>query len=73
MDDGIQVRKDFHINSSDVASLEPIFEKREDLGNHSVYVHSLKIEIARSANGSKLQGPHVEYALTERFLCHKFW
>ena len=39
VDDEIPVHKDSHASSSHEASLEPIFERREDLGEHSVYTH----------------------------------
>ena len=35
MDDKIPVHGDSHASSSHEASLEPIFQRREDLGKHS--------------------------------------
>ena len=39
VDDEIPVHGDSHASSSHEASLEPIFKRREDLGDHSVYTH----------------------------------
>ena len=39
VDDEIPVHGDSHASSSHEASLEPIFKRCEDLGNHSVYNH----------------------------------
>ena len=39
MDDEIPVHGDSHASSSHEVSLEPTFERREDLGKHSVYTH----------------------------------
>ena len=39
VDDEIPVHGDSHASSSHEASLEPIFQRREDLGKHSVYTH----------------------------------
>ena len=39
VDDEIPVHGDSHASSSHGASLEPILERREDLGKHSVYTH----------------------------------
>ena len=39
VDDEIPVHGDSHASSSQEASLEPIFKRREDLGKHSVYTH----------------------------------
>ena len=39
MDDEIPLQGDSHANSSHEASSEPISNRREDLGRHSVYTH----------------------------------
>ena len=39
VDDEIPVPGDSRASSSHEASLEPIFKRRKDLGNHSVYTH----------------------------------
>ena len=39
MDDEVSERRDSHASSSHEASLEPTFERREELGKHSVYTH----------------------------------
>ena len=39
VDDDIPKQGDSHVSSSHEASLEPIFKRREDLGEHSVYTH----------------------------------
>ena len=39
VDDEIPEQGDSHASSSHEASLEPTFQRREDLGKHSVYVH----------------------------------
>ena len=39
VDDEIPVHGDSHASSSHEVSSEPIFKRREDLGNHSVYTH----------------------------------
>ena len=39
VDDEIPVHGDSHASSSHEASLEPIFKRREDVGNHIVYNH----------------------------------
>ena len=39
VDDEIPVHGDSHASSSQEASLEPTFKRREDLGKHSVYTH----------------------------------
>ena len=46
-------------SSSHEPSSEPITKRREDLGKHSVCSFSLKTEVAQSAKGPKLQGPHA--------------
>ena len=48
MDERVPEPTDSHASSSHEVSLEPTFEKREDLGKHSVILISLKTEIARS-------------------------
>ena len=42
VDDEIPLQGGSHASSSHEASLEPIFKRREDLGQHSVYTHFLK-------------------------------
>ena len=82
MDDEIPVHGEPHASSSHEASSEPIFKRREDLGEHSVYTHfhkvstvfiliSLKTEIARSVKGPKLQGPHAEDTMVELYFVLK--
>ena len=71
MDDEIPVQGDSHASSSHEVSLEPIFKRREDLGKHSVFLISLKTEIARSVKGPKLQGHHAEDATVELYLLLK--
>ena len=39
VDDEIPVHGDSHASSSHEVFLEPIFKRREDLGEHSVYTH----------------------------------
>ena len=39
VDDEMLVHGDSHVSSSQEASLEPTFKRREDLGKHSVYTH----------------------------------
>ena len=73
VDDEIPEPGDCHASSSHEASSEPIFNRREDLGKHSVHTHSLKTEIARSVKGPKLQGPHAEDAIVELYLVLKIW
>ena len=68
MDDEIPEQGDSHASSSHEASLEPTFKRREDLGKHSVFLISLKTEIARSVKGPKLQGPHAEDAMAKPYL-----
>ena len=47
VDDEIPAHGDSHASSSHEVSLEPTLKRREDFGNHSVYTHFLKTEIAR--------------------------
>ena len=70
-DDETPVHGDSHASSSHEVSLEPTFKRREDLGKHSVYTHSLKTEIARSVKGPKLQGLHAEDAMAKPYLVLK--
>ena len=39
VDDELLLQASSHANSSHEASLEPIFERREDLGKHNVHTH----------------------------------
>ena len=53
VDDEIPVHGGSHASSSDEASSEPTFRRREDLGQHSVYAHFPKdrnCEICQSTN-----------------------
>ena len=68
MDDEIPLQGDSHASSSHEASLEPIAKRREDLVNTMFILSSLKTEIARSASGPKLQGPHAEDAMAKPYL-----
>ena len=47
VDDEIPAHGDSHASSSHEASLEPIFQRREDLGKHSVYTHFQNCEICK--------------------------
>ena len=67
MDDEIPVHLDSHASSSHEASLESIFERREDLDTMFILI-SLKTEIARYVKGPKLQGPHAEDAMAKPYL-----
>ena len=67
VDDEIPLQGGSHASSSHEASLDPVFKRREDLGNHNVHTHFLKTEIARSVNGPKLQGPHAEDAMAKPY------
>ena len=69
VDDEIPLQGGSHASSSHEVSLEP--RRREVLGKHSVYIHSLKTEIARSVKGPKLQGPHAEDAMAEPYFVLK--
>ena len=72
MDDEIPEHGDSHASSSHEVSLEPTFKRREDFCKHSVFILiSLKAEIARSARGHKLQGPHAEDAMAKPYLVLK--
>ena len=53
VDDEIPEHGDSHASSFHEVSLEPTCKRREELGKHSVYTHSLKTEIARSVRGPK--------------------
>ena len=68
MDDEIPLQGGSHASSSHEVSLEPTTKRREDLGKHNVHSHFLKTEIARSANGPKLLGPHAEDAMAKPYL-----
>ena len=68
VDDGVPERRDSHASSCHEPSLEPPPPRSVDLGKHSVYIHFLKTEIARSVTGPKLQGHRAEDALTELYL-----
>ena len=68
VDNEIPEQGDSHASSPHEASLEPTFKRREDLGKHSVFLISLKTEIARSVKGPKLQGPHAEDAMAKPYL-----
>ena len=65
MDDEIPLQGGSHASSSHEVSLEPTTKRREDLGKHSVFLISLKTEIARSVKGPKLQGHHAKDAMAE--------
>ena len=68
MDDEIPLQGGSHASSSHEGSLEPIEKRREDLGKHMFIFISLKTEIARSASGPKLQGPHAEDVVAKPYL-----
>ena len=71
VDGEIPVHGDSHASSSHEASLEPVLERREDLGKHSVFFISLKTENARSVIGPKLQGPRAEDAMVQLYFVLK--
>ena len=71
VDDKVPEHRDSHASSSHEVSLEPTTKRREDLGNHSVFLISLKTDFARSAKGRKLQGHRAEDALAEPYLVQK--
>ena len=68
VDDEIPLQGGSHASSSHEASLEPTTKRREDLGEHSVFLISLKTKIARSASGPKLHGLRVEDAKAKPYL-----
>ena len=47
-------RGDSHASSSDEVSLEPTFQRREDLGKHSVYTHFPKDRHCESCKRTKI-------------------
>ena len=71
MDDEIPLQGGSHASSSQEASLEPVFKRREDLDKHSVYAFSLKTEVARSVTGPKLQVLHAQDAKAKPYLGHR--
>ena len=71
VDDENPFQGDSHASSSPEVSLEPTTKRREDLGKHSVFLISLKTEIARSVKGPKLQGHHAEDAMAKPYLVLK--
>ena len=69
VDDEIPLQGGSHASSSHEVSLEPTFKRREDLCINTVLILiSLKIEIAKSVNGPKLQWPHAEDAMAKPYL-----
>ena len=69
MDDEIPKHGDSHASSSHEVSLEPTFQRREDLCKHSVSTHFPKdrnCEIRR-----KSHGPSAEDAMAEPYLVQK--
>ena len=54
VDDVIPAHGDSHASSSQEASLEPTFKRREDLGKHSVYTHFLKDRNCEICKRSKI-------------------
>ena len=71
VDDEIPERVDSHASCSHEVSLEPTFERREDLGKHSVYTHFPKDRNCEICQGPKLQGPRAEDAMVEPYLVPK--
>ena len=71
VDDRVPECRDSHASSSHEPSLELTPTRSEDLGKHSVYIHSLKTEIARSLRGPKLQGYSAEDAMAEPYFVQK--
>ena len=60
VDDEIPEHGDSHASSSHEVSLEPTSSRDVRIWVNTVFIFiSLKIEIARSARGRKLQGPHA--------------
>ena len=71
VDDGVPGHRDSHASSSHEVFLEPTC-KRRGVGVRTVFILiSLETEIARSASGPKLQGPHAEDAMAEPYLVLK--
>ena len=69
VDDEIPEHGDSHASSSDEASLEPIFKRREDLCKHSVYTHFPKdrnCEICKRTKNYK--GPMQKDAMAKPHL-----
>ena len=71
VNDEIPVHGDSHASSSHEVSLEPTFNRGEDLGKHSVYTHFPKDRNCKSVKGPKLQGHHAEDAMAEPYLVLK--
>ena len=71
VDDEIPVHGDSHASSSHEVSLEPIFERREDLGKHSVYTHFPKDRNCEICKRTKITGDHAEDAMAEPYLVLK--
>ena len=69
VDDRVPECRDSHASSSDGLSVEAT--RSADLGKHSVIHTSRKTEIARSARGTKSQGPRAEDVLAEPYLVQK--
>ena len=69
MDDRVPEHRASHASSSHEPSSEPL--RSVDLGKYSVFLISLRTEIARSVRGPKLQGPRAEDAMAEPYLVLK--
>ena len=69
MDARVPEHRDSHATSSHESSLEPT--RSADLVNTVFILTSRKTEIARSARGSKSQGPRAEEAMAEPYLVQK--
>ena len=72
MDDGVhEKKKKTHTPVFLMKSLEPTCKRRVELFKHSVYTLFLKTEIARSARGPTLQGPHAEDVMARPYFVQK--
>ena len=58
VDERVPEYRDSHTSPSHRSSFEP--KRKVVSGKHSIYTHTRKTEIARSARGLKLQGPRAE-------------
>ena len=74
VNDRVPEHRDSHASSSREPSLEPTPATSVDLDKNTVFVvTSIKIEIARSARGPKLQGPVQKTHWWSRTSCRKLW
>ena len=68
MDDEIPLHGDSQASSSQEASLESTFKRREDLGKHNVHTHFPKDPNCEICNRTKITRAHAEDAMAKPYL-----